>query len=158
MGLRQGIITEADLENTRDYSSEGSILPFSNMGMPVHEGQTATALIQGAESRELKKLGLPLRASFAALRRWSYGGCFYGCSLREFARELPRRMGNKPVYSHIYCYRGRRCRSTIWMKCSTRSTTKCHPVNGIHQSHIIPDSRFFSVLPQKERLVATQRA
>ena len=36
------------------------ILPFSNMGMPVHEGQTATALIKGAEIYgELKKMGLP---------------------------------------------------------------------------------------------------
>ena len=42
------------------------ILPFSNMGMPVHEGQTATALIKGAEIySELKKLGLPVKASTA---------------------------------------------------------------------------------------------
>jgi UbiD family decarboxylase len=35
------------------------ILPFSNMGMPVHEGQTATALIKGAEIySELRKLGI----------------------------------------------------------------------------------------------------
>ena len=41
------------------------ILPFSNMGMPVHEGQTATALIKGAEIySELKKLGLPVKSVF----------------------------------------------------------------------------------------------
>ncbi|HUR71226.1 MAG TPA: UbiD family decarboxylase, partial [Candidatus Limnocylindrales bacterium] len=41
------------------------ILPFSNMGMPVHEGQTATALIKGAEIyAELKKLGLPVKSVF----------------------------------------------------------------------------------------------
>ena len=46
------------------------ILPFSNMGMPVHEGQTATALIKGAEIYgELKKLGLPSRG----LRGTPYG-------------------------------------------------------------------------------------
>jgi len=41
------------------------ILPFSNMGMPVHEGQTATALIKGAEIyAELRKLGLPVKGVF----------------------------------------------------------------------------------------------
>src|SRR5919109_865806 len=41
------------------------ILPFSNMGMPVHEGQTATALIKGAEIyAELKRLGLPVKGVF----------------------------------------------------------------------------------------------
>jgi UbiD family decarboxylase len=35
------------------------------MGMPVHEGQTATALIKGAEIYgELKKLGLPVKGVF----------------------------------------------------------------------------------------------
>ena len=41
------------------------ILPFSNMGMPVHEGQTATALIKGAEIyAELRKLDLPVKGVF----------------------------------------------------------------------------------------------
>ena len=41
------------------------ILPFSNMDMPVHEGQTATALIKGAEIySEFKKLGFPVKGVF----------------------------------------------------------------------------------------------
>src|SRR5439155_12676177 len=41
------------------------ILPFSNMGIPMHEEQTATALIKDAEIyAELRKLGLQMKGVF----------------------------------------------------------------------------------------------
>ena len=62
------------------------ILPFSNMGMPVHEGQTATALIKGAEIyAELKKLGLPVKGVFLpALRRRPYVCGVDGSAIYQF--------------------------------------------------------------------------
>ena len=59
------------------------ILPFSNMGMPVHEGQTATALIKGVEVySELRKLGTAGKGGvLSTLCSWTYGGRPLKCRL-----------------------------------------------------------------------------
>jgi UbiD family decarboxylase len=79
------------------------ILPFSNMGMPVHEGQTATALIKGAEIySELRKLGLPVKGVFCPLKGSSvhptgrtYGGRIDRSPVCEFCTSRsPRSLGD----------------------------------------------------------------
>ena len=47
--MKREIFTEADHQGQRDNLSKRSHFAFLDMGMPVHEGQTATALINGAQ-------------------------------------------------------------------------------------------------------------
>jgi hypothetical protein len=66
------------------------------MGMPVHEGQTATALIKGAEIyAELRKLGLPVKSVFCPpFGSRSYVRRFDGNTLCQFRpARRPRGLG-----------------------------------------------------------------
>jgi phenylphosphate carboxylase alpha subunit len=134
------------------------ILPFSNMGMPVHEGQTATALIKGAEIyAELKKLGLPVKAVFCP----PYGVGHMAVVSTEvpfvnFARRVAHAVwATKPgLFTYYIVVVEADVDPTNMDEVTHAITTKCHPVNGIHK---VPHNPGFPVLlpflPPKERLI-----
>jgi len=134
------------------------ILPFSNMGMPVHEGQTATALIKGAEIYgELKKLGLPVKGVFCP--PYAVGHMVVVSTdvpFVNFARRVAHAVwATKPgLFTYYIVIVDADVDPTNMDEVLHAMTTKCHPVNGIHQ---VPHNPGFPVLlpflPQKERLV-----
>jgi UbiD family decarboxylase len=85
------------------------ILPFSNMGMPVHEGQTATALIKGAEIyAELRNLGYPSK-EYSVLRS-GLATCA-SCQLKFRSSTSPgasRMLFGRPNRIVCLLHRGRR--------------------------------------------------
>lgn len=135
-----------------------AILPFSNMGMPVHEGQTATALIKGAEIfSELRKLGLPITGVFCP----PYGVGHMAVVSTEvpfanFARRVAHAVwATKPgLFTYYIVIVDADVDPTNMDEVLHAITTKCHPVNDIHQ---VPHNPGFPVLlpflPPKERLV-----
>jgi 4-hydroxy-3-polyprenylbenzoate decarboxylase len=134
------------------------ILPFSNMGMPVHEGQTVTALIKGAEIyAELRKLGLPVKGVFCP----PYGVGHMAVVATEvpfvnFARRVAHAVwATKPgLFTYYIVIVDTDVDPTNMEQVLHAITTKCHPVNGIHT---VPHNPGFPVLlpflPQKERLI-----
>ena len=133
------------------------ILPFSNMGMPVHEGQTATALIKGAEIfSELRKLGLPVKGVFCP----PFGvGHMVVVSTEipfiNFARRVAHAVwSTKPgLFAYYIVIVDADVDPTNMDEVLHAITTKCHPVNGIHPVPHIPGFPvLLPFLPQKERL------
>ena len=134
------------------------ILPFSNMGMPVHEGQTATALIKGAEIyAELKRMGLPVKGVFCP----PYGVGHMAVISTEvpfvnFARRVAHAVwATKPgIFTYYIVVVDTDVDPTNMDEVLHAMTTKCHPVDGIHP---VPHNPGFPVLlpflPQKERLI-----
>jgi 4-hydroxy-3-polyprenylbenzoate decarboxylase len=134
------------------------ILPFSNMGMPVHEGQTATALIKGAEIyAELRKLGLPVKGVFCP--PFGVGHmCVVSTEVPfiNFARRVAHAVwATKPGLFVYYIVVVEADVDPTNMDAVLHAiTTKCHPVNGIHHVPHIPG--FPVLLPflsPKERLI-----
>jgi UbiD family decarboxylase len=134
------------------------ILPFSNMGMPVHEGQTATALIKGAEIyAELKKLGLPVTGVFCP--PYAVGHMAVVATevpFVNFARRVAHAVwATKPgLFTYYIVVVDSDVDPTNMDEVLHAMTTKCHPVDGIHK---IPHNPGFPVLlpflPHKERLI-----
>ena len=100
------------------------ILPFSNMGMPIHEGQTATALIKGAEIYgELKKLGLPVKGVFCPPYAVGHMAVVStDVPFVNFARRVAHAVWRQSqAYSHITLLSWMPMWILLtWMKCSTR--------------------------------------
>jgi 3-polyprenyl-4-hydroxybenzoate decarboxylase len=134
------------------------ILPFSNMGMPVHEGQTATALIKGAEIySELKKLGLPIKGVFCP--PFGVGHmCVVSTEVPfvNFARRVAHAVwATKPgLFTYFIVIVEADVDPTNMDQVLHAITTKCHPVNGIHPVPHIPGFPvLLPFLPPKERLI-----
>ena len=134
------------------------ILPFSNMGMPIHEGQSVTALIKGAEIfAELKKLGLPVKGV--------YMPPFAAGHMAVVSTEIPfinfaKRVAHavwatKPgLFTYYIVVVEPDVDPTNMDEVVHAMTTKCHPVNGIHQVPHIPGFPvLLPFLPPKERLI-----
>src|ERR1043166_1639380 len=134
------------------------ILPFSNMGMPVHEGQTATALIKGAEIyAELKKLGLPVKGVFCP--PYAVGHMAVVSTevpFVNFARRVAHAVwATKPgLFTYYIVVVEPDVDPTNMDEVLHAMTTKCHPVDGIYQ---VPHNPGFPVLlpflAPKERLI-----
>ncbi|MBI4529477.1 MAG: UbiD family decarboxylase [Deltaproteobacteria bacterium] len=134
------------------------ILPFSNMGMPVHEGQTATALLKGAEVySELRKMGLPVRGVFFP----PYGVGHMAVIATEtpfinFAKRVAHSVwATKPgLFTYYIVVVDADVDPTNMDEVLHAVTTKCHPVNGIHPVPHIPGFPvLLPFLPPKERLL-----
>ncbi|HEU5464199.1 MAG TPA: UbiD family decarboxylase, partial [Candidatus Binatia bacterium] len=112
------------------------ILPFSNMGMPVHEAQTATALIKGAEIyAELRKLGLPVKSVFCP--PFGVGHlCVVSTEVPfiNFARRVAHAVwATKPgLFTYFIVVVEPDVDPTNLDEVLHAIATKCHPVNGIH--------------------------
>ena len=112
------------------------------MGMPVHEGQTATALIKGAEIyAELKKLGLPVKAVFCP--PFGVGHmCVVSTEVPfvNFARRVAHAVwATKPgLFVYYIVIVEPDVDPTNMDEVLHAITTKCHPVNGIHHVPRIP--------------------
>jgi phenylphosphate carboxylase alpha subunit len=134
------------------------ILPFSNMGMPVHEGQTATALIKGAEIyAELRKLGLPVTGVFCPPHAVGHMAVVATeIPFVNFARRVAHAVwATKPgLFTYYIVIVDSDIDPTNMDEVLHAITTKCHPVDGIHK---VPHNPGFPVLlpflPQKERLL-----
>jgi 4-hydroxy-3-polyprenylbenzoate decarboxylase len=134
------------------------ILPFSNMGMPVHEGQTATALIKGAEIySELRKLGFPVRGVFCP--PYAVGHMAVVATEVPFV-NYPRRVAHavwatKPgLFTYYIVIVDADVDPTNMDEVLHAMTTKCHPVNGIHRvAHNPGFPVLLPFLPPKERLI-----
>jgi len=134
------------------------ILPFSNMGMPIHEGQTATALIKSAEVyAELKKMGLPIKGVFYP----PYGVGHMAVIATEtpfvnFARRIAHSVwATKPgLFTYYIVVVDADVDPYNIDEVLHALATKCHPVNGIHP---VPHTPGFPVLlpflAPKERLL-----
>ncbi|MGH7845639.1 MAG: UbiD family decarboxylase [Candidatus Binatia bacterium] len=134
------------------------ILPFSNMGMPIHESQTTTALFKGAEIyAELKKLGLPVKAVFVP----PYGvGHMVVVSTEtpfiNFAKRVAHAVwATKPgLFTYYIVVVDSDVDPTNMDEVLHAITTKCHPVDGIHAVPHIPGFPvLLPFLPAKERLL-----
>jgi 4-hydroxy-3-polyprenylbenzoate decarboxylase len=134
------------------------ILPFSNMGMPVHEGQTVTALIKGAEVYcELKKLGLPIQGVYYP----PFGVGHLAVISTEtpfinFAKRVAHAVwATKPgLFTYYIVVVDADVDPTNMDEVVHAIATKCHPVNGIHQVPHIPGFPvLLPFLPPKERLL-----
>jgi 4-hydroxy-3-polyprenylbenzoate decarboxylase len=143
--------------NAVTYRSD-PILPFSNMGMPVHEGQTATALIKGAEVYcELKKLGLPIQGVYYP----PFGVGHLAVVSTEtpfinFAKRIAHAVwATKPgLFTYYIVVVDADVDPTNMDEVLHAIATKCHPVNGIHQVPHIPGFPvLLPFLPPKERLL-----
>jgi 4-hydroxy-3-polyprenylbenzoate decarboxylase len=134
------------------------ILTFSNMGMPIHESQTVTALIKSAEVySELKKLGLPIRGVY-------YPPYAVG-HLAVVSTETPFINFTKRVAHSIWATKpGLFTYYIVVVDADVDPTnmdevlhalaTKCHPFNGIHSVNHIPGFPvLLPFLPPKERLL-----
>ena len=147
MGYEGKVLAEADSLKSRRLLTAMTRSCCSNMGMPVHEGQTATALIKGAEIfAELKKLGLPVRCVFCLL----FGvDIWLWCRQRplvNFARRVARGLGYRRGCFHSL-HRDRRFPMSIRINMDEvpyAITTKCHPVDGIY---LVPHNWDFVLLP-----------
>ena len=134
------------------------ILTFSNMGMPIHESQTTTALFKGAEIyAELKKLGLPVKGVFVP----PYGVGHMAVVSTEipfinFAKRVAHAVwSTKPgLFTYYIVVVEPDVDPTNMDEVLHAITTKCHPVNGIHSVPHIPGFPvLLPFLPPKERLL-----
>jgi len=134
------------------------IVPFSNMGMPIHEGQTATAFIKGAEVyHELRKLGLPVKGVFYP----PYGVGHLAVVSTEtpfinFAKRVAHAVwATKPgLFTYYIVVVDADVDPANMDEVLHAITTKCHPVNGIHPVPHIPGFPvLLPFLPPKERLL-----
>jgi len=134
------------------------ILPFSNMGMPIHESQTTTALFKGAEIySELKKMGLPVKGAFVP----PFGvGHMAVISTETPFINLAKRVAHavwatKPgLFTYYIVVVDSDVDPTNMDEVLHAITTKCHPVNGIHRvAHIPGFPVLLPFLPPKERLL-----
>ncbi len=134
------------------------ILTFSNMGMPVQESQTVTALTKSAEVySELKKLGLPVKGVFYP----PYGVSHLVVVSTEtpfinFAKRVAHSVwATKPgLYTYYIVVVDADVDPTNMDEVLHAITTKCHPVNGIHPVNHIPGFPvLLPFLPPKERLL-----
>jgi 4-hydroxy-3-polyprenylbenzoate decarboxylase len=134
------------------------ILPFTNMGMPIHESQTTTALFKGAEIyAELKKLGLPVKGVF--MPPWGVSHMAVISTetpFINFAKRVAHAVwATKPgLFTYYIVIVDSDVDPTNMDEVLHAIATKCHPVNGIHQ---VPHTPGFPVLlpflPPKERLI-----
>ncbi len=134
------------------------ILPFSNMGMPIHEGQTATALIKGAEIfAELKRLGLPVIGVFCPPYAVGHMAVISTeTPFVNFAKRVAHSVwATKPgLFTYYIVVVDADVDPTNMDEVLHAMTTKCHPVNGIHPvSHIPGFPVLLPFLPPKERLM-----
>lgn len=134
------------------------ILPFSNMGMPIHEGQTATALIKGAEIySELKKLGLPVKGVYCPPYAVGHMAVISTeTPFINFAKRVAHAVwATKPgLFTYYIVVVDADVDPTNMDEVLHAITTKCHPVNGIHPvSHIPGFPVLLPFLPAKERLL-----
>ncbi|MCZ6623670.1 MAG: UbiD family decarboxylase [Deltaproteobacteria bacterium] len=134
------------------------ILPFSNMGMPIHEGQTATALIKGAEIySELKKLGLPVKGVYCPPYAVGHMAVISTeTPFINFAKRVAHAVwATKPgLFTYYIVVVDADVDPTNMNEVLHAITTKCHPVNGIHPvSHIPGFPVLLPFLPAKERLL-----
>lgn len=134
------------------------ILPFSNMGMPIHEGQTATALLKGAEIyAELKRMGLPVRGVFAP----PFGvGHMIVVSTEtpfvNFAKRVAHAVwSTKPgLFTYYIVVVESDVDPTNMDEVLHAITTKCHPERGIYKVPHIPGFPvLLPFLPPQERLL-----
>jgi 4-hydroxy-3-polyprenylbenzoate decarboxylase len=134
------------------------ILPFSNMGMPIHEGQTVTALIKGAEIfSELRKLGLPVKAVYMP----PYAAGHMAVISTEtpfinFAKRVAHSVwATKPgLFTYYIVVVDADVDPANMDEVLHAITTKCHPVNGIQRVPHIPGFPvLLPFLPPKERLL-----
>lgn len=133
------------------------ILPFSNMGMPVHEGQTATALIKGAEIfGELKKMGIPVKGVYCPPHAVGHMVVVStDVPFINFARRVAHAIwATKPgLFVYYIVVVEADVDPTDMDQVLHAMTTKCHPVNGIHPVPHIPGFPvLLPFLPPKERL------
>ena len=134
------------------------ILPFSNMGMPIHEGQTATALIKGAEIySELKKLGLPVKGVYCPPYAVGHMAVISTeTPFINFAKRVAHAVwATKPgLFTYYIVVVDADVDPTNMNEVLHAITTKCHPVNGIHPvSHIPGFPVLLPFMPAKERLL-----
>lgn len=134
------------------------ILPFSNMGMPIHEGQTATALIKGAEIfAELKRMGLPVKGVFCPPYAVGHMAVISTeTPFVNFAKRVAHSVwATKPgLFTYYIVIVDADVDPTNMDEVLHAMTTKCHPVNGIHPvSHIPGFPVLLPFLPPKERLM-----
>jgi 4-hydroxy-3-polyprenylbenzoate decarboxylase len=134
------------------------ILPFSNMGMPVHESQTTTALVKGAEIyAELSKLGLPVKGVFCP--PYAVGHMAVVSTeipFVNFAKRVAHAVwATKPgLFTYYIVVVEPDVDPTDMDEVLHAITTKCHPVNGIHPVPHIPGFPvLLPFLPAKERLI-----
>jgi phenyl-phosphate phosphatase/carboxylase subunit alpha len=134
------------------------ILPFSNMGMPIHESQTTTALFKGAEIySELKKMGLPVKGAFVP----PFGVGHMAVISTEtpfinFAKRVAHAVwATKPgLFTYYIVVVDSDVDPTNMDEVLHAITTKCHPVDGIHRVPHIPGFPvLLPFLPAKERLL-----
>ncbi len=112
--------------------SNNPILPFSNMGMPVHEGQTATALIKGAEiyselkSSACRSKACSVRPSVSAICAWSRPKIPF----MNFARRVAHAVwATKPgLFTYYIVIVEADVDPTNMDEVVHAITTKCHPV------------------------------
>ena len=134
------------------------ILPFSNMGMPIHEGQTATALIKGAEVySELKGMGIPVKGVYYP--PYAVGHMAVVSTetpFINFARRVAHAVwATKPgLFTYYIVVVDADVDPTNMDEVLHALATKCHPANGIHS---VPHTPGFPVLlpflPPRERLL-----
>jgi 4-hydroxy-3-polyprenylbenzoate decarboxylase len=134
------------------------ILPFSNMGMPIHEGQTATAFFKGAEIySELKKMGLPVKSVFAP--PFGVGHMVVVSTetpFMNFAKRVAHAVwATKPgLFTYYIVVVDADVDPTNMDEVIHAIATKCHPVNGIHRVPHIPGFPvLLPFLPPRERLI-----
>ncbi|TMA12679.1 MAG: UbiD family decarboxylase [Deltaproteobacteria bacterium] len=134
------------------------ILTFSNMGMPIHESQTVTALIKSAEVyAELRKLGLPIKGVYYP--PYAVGHMAVVSTetpFINFAKRVAHSIwATKPgLFTYYIVVVDADVDPTNMDEVLHAVTTKCHPVNGIHPvSHIPGFPVLLPFLPPKERLL-----
>ena len=134
------------------------ILTVSNMGMPIHESQTVLGLTKSADIYgELKKMGLPVKGVFIP----PYGvGHMVVISTEtpfmNFAKRVAHSVwATKPgLFTYYIVVVDADVDPTNMDEVLHALTTKCHPVNGIHQVPHIPGFPvLLPFLPPKERLL-----
>lgn len=135
-----------------------SILTVSNMGMPIHESQTVLGLTKSADIySELKRQGLPVKGVFVP----PYGVGHMVVVATEtpfinFAKRVAHSVwATKPgLFTYYIVVVDADVDPTNMDEVLHALTTKCHPVDGIHQVPHIPGFPvLLPFLPPKERLL-----
>jgi 4-hydroxy-3-polyprenylbenzoate decarboxylase len=128
------------------------------MGMPIHEGQTATAFFKGAEIySELKKMGLPVKSVFAP--PFGVGHMVVVSTetpFMNFAKRVAHAVwATKPgLFTYYIVVVDADVDPTNMDEVIHAIATKCHPVNGIHRVPHIPGFPvLLPFLPPRERLI-----
>jgi len=134
------------------------IFTFSSMGMPIHEGQTVTTVIKGAEIyAELRRLGLPVKGVF--IPPYAVGHMAVISTetpFINFAKRVAHAVwATKPgLFTYYIVVVEADVDPTNMDEVIHAIATKCHPVNGIHPvSHIPGFPVLLPFLPPKERLL-----